>query len=416
MQIEMELGSGSVLAEVPDDRYVGGLRPAAVQPVDDVHAATLASLSSPIVAPPLSDLVARGSSVLILTVDDTRPSPRPLLEPLVQLCQQAGAEATICIAIGRHDPMSQGAITDHLGQELCQRCRIEQHDPFADDQHLELGTTSRGTPVRVNRILTQHDLVIGVGFVEPSYLAGMTGGRKLIMPGISHHASIDANHYLLLDPRTKIGVVEGNPLSEDAAEIARMVRFDWLTCAVVGPQDEVVAVYSGDPFQAHDAACRGSAGIYRVPLRRANVVLASAGAFPYDCDLVQGKKAVVPATEAVLPGGTVILFAECRNGWGAEGTFRQWLTTKAPEQVVTDVHERELFSLGAHGAYILAKPIVERDAEVVIVTSKQMAGELQGSYVFATDSVAEALARAHARGGPEATYLAIHKARRLILE
>ena len=173
---------------------------------------------------------------------------------------------------------------------------------------------------------------------------------------------------------------------------------------------------AGDPYAAHEAACRRSAPIYRVRSRTAPIVIASAGGHPYDRDLVQAKKAVIPAIELVERNGVIILLGACPEGLGAEATFVEWLRTKTPAEVVRDVRRRELFSLGAHGANILARPIVERNATVILVTSRNVASALAGSYVRAIARFDEAWDLASRLCGRRSGVLVLRKARRLIVE
>ena len=416
MNVTVEYGTGTKSFDAAGLELKGILGPAAVRGLTDVPAKTQESLSAPIGASAFREVLRGRSSALILTVDNTRPSPTPLLRPILSCCERANAEVTICIAIGRHRPMREDEIEQHLGRELCGRYRVVQHDPFDDARHRDLGQTSRGTPVKINEVVFEHDLVVGVGIVEPSYLCGFSGGRKLILPGIAHHSTIDANHFLLREPETKIGKLEGNPLSEDATEASRKVPLDWITYAVVGPNDGVVEVLSGDPYEAHEAACRRSFGLYRVKRELADIVVASPGGAPYDCDLVQGKKGIIPAAECVKPGGTIIIAAECPEGWGAESTFAEWVKSYEPREIVARAHDKAQFSLGAHGANILARPVVEKQAHVIFVTCEEMVRELDGTFLTATTDLEEAVRLARARTGEGASLLAIRRGRRLIVE
>ena len=413
--VNMEFGRGARPLEVPAPQWVGLLQPRPVQGLADVEAAARASLDAPLGSAPLRELLPRARSVLILTVDNSRPSPAPLLTPILDQCGAAGVAVTVCIAIGRHRPMRDDEIRDHLTPGVCGRCTVIQHDPFDDALHRDLGVTTRGTPVRLNRAVFEHDVVMGVGIIEPSYLAGFSGGRKLLLPGVAHRSSIDANHYLLLDPNTRIGRLAGNPLSEDAAEASRMAPYHWITYAVVGPHDETVAVVSGDPYVAHEAACRRSAEIYRVPRCQADVVVSCPGGHPYDVDMVQTKKAVVPAAECVNPGGAIILAGETGEGWGAEPTFAEWMRTLTPEQIVERVRDRDQFSLGAHGANILAKPAALAGVEVILVANERFCREVAGTFVRGEPDLQEALDSACAARGRHATVLAIRNARRVIV-
>lgn len=186
--------------------------------------------------------------------------------------------------------------------------------------------------------------------------------------------------------------------------------------SVNGPNDEVVEVLAGHPVLAHEEACRRCEAIYLVEPLHARIVVSSAGGAPYDCDLVQGKKAIIPAIDTVERNGVIILCAECPDGLGAEATFVNWLRQKTPAEVVRDVMDREQFNLGAHGANILARPIVEKNAKVILVTREEVANELKGTYVTAVTRLEDAWTLAGLIAGHDASVLLIEKARRLIVK
>jgi len=391
------------------------LEPKGVEPVADVRAAVERALARPVGTPPLKEVLSGARSALILTVDHTRPSPRPLLLPILHQCEHQGIVITICIAVGRHRQMSPAELRRHLGNDILRKHRVVQHDPFDRRACRRLGRTTRGTEILVNRIVFEHDRVIGAGIIEPSYLAGWSGGRKLMMPGVAFQGSIDDNHFLLTHPRTRIGVLRGNPLSEDAEEFARACPYHFICYAVAGPDDEVVGVVAGDPYEAHERGCRRCARIYRVRAQAAPIVVSSPGGYPYDCDLVQAKKAIIPAIELVERNGAIILLGACGEGLGAEPAFLQWLRNKTAAEVVRDVRRRGLFSLGAHGANILARPIVEKNATVILVTRRKVARALEGTYVRAVSRFERAWELANLLCGRRADVLVLRKARRLIV-
>ena len=414
--IQLEYGHGHCAFQVTTEQLVGTLMPNRAEASSDLGAMISRSLSTPVESVSLEEKLDGVESMLILTVDNTRPSPTPLMLPVLELCRTRGIAVTVCIALGRHGPMTQESLRDFLTPRVFDHYPVVQHDAFNDAIHLNFGSTNRGTPIKVNEIIQEHDFICGLSFIEPSYLMGYSGSRKLIMPGIAHHTSIDANHYWLTNSATRIGELDRNPMHQDAMEFMQYFRFDWLTCAVLDGHDQIVEVFSGDWVKAHRLACQASGSIFRTQKQSADIVLASPGGYPYDIDLVQGKKAIVPATECVNPGGVVVLLAACPDGWGAEGTFQEWLLTKSPEQVLRDVKDRELFSLGAHGAYILAKPIVEKEASVVLLTNEAMAQQLRGSYVHPVTLPEDAMVQAHRLCSKEhPTYLALRNARRLII-
>jgi nickel-dependent lactate racemase len=414
VRVAIEYGKRMLDLDIPRSRLRGIAQPKQVEPVKDVRDAVERSLIRPIGGPPLRGILSGARSAVILTVNHTRPSPRALLLPILRECGRQGVRATLCIAGGRHRPMTRAELRRHLGKSIVREYRVVQHDPFDRKACWHLGRTKRGTEVLVNRILFEHDRVIGTGIIEPSYLAGWSGGRKLLMPGVAFHESIDNNHFYLTAPGTRIGRLRGNPLSEDAEEFARACPFHFICYAISGPNDEVVGVVAGDPYRAHEVACRRCAPIYRVRAKRAPIVISSAGGHPYDRDLVQGKKAIIPAIDLVERNGVIVLLAACPDGLGAEKTFIEWLGCKTPAEVVRDVRRRELFSLGAHGANILARPIVEKNATVILVTRREVARALAGTYIRAVSRFEEAWHLVSVLCGRSAGVLLLRKARRLI--
>ena len=413
----MHLEYGKGILDIPMDRNrpLAILQPKETKGIEAIGEKVEMSLETPIGSPPLSEILKGKKSVLILTVNFTRPSPRALIKPIADLCRRMKLNVTILIARGRHRSMTPEEIKNHLGDDLVNQCLVLEHDPFNEAIHREIGRTTRDVPIRVNKALFENDVIIGTGIIEPSYLCGFSGGRKLLVPGISHYQSIDRNHYLLLEKGAKPGLLDGNPLSEDSEEAARRLPYHWITYSVVGAEDQVIEVISGDPYKAHRFACEKSKAIYTCEGKKADIVISSPGGYPYDCDLVQGKKGLIPAMETVKPKGVILLLAECREGWGAESAFREWLTGLSPEEVMRRVKDREAFSLGAHGAYLFAKPLVEMGVKVILMTHPEMARGLTGTYVEAVSSFEEALEIAEKHTNKKASITVLKKSRRLII-
>jgi nickel-dependent lactate racemase len=414
--MKLEYGKGLMEVSVGKERLQGLFQPKEVRRIENVEETVKESLGKPVGSPPLSEILRGKKKAIILTVNYTRPSPAPMIKPIAELCERMKLDVTILIARGRHRSMTQKEIRNHLGDHLVNRYPVLEHDPFDEGSHKEVGQTSRGVPIRVNKAIFEHDVVIGTGIIEPSYLCGFSGGRKLLMPGISHFKSIDLNHFLLLEKGAMPGLLEGNPLSDDAEEAARRLPFHWITYSVVGAGDEVTEVVSGDPFKAHRFACGRSREIYLCPRKPADIVISSPGGYPYDCDLVQGKKGLIPATEMVKPKGAVLILSECQEGWGAEDTFQEWLTRFSPEEVMRRVKEKDLFSLGAHGAYLFTKPLVEKAVKVILVTTPGMAKDLKKTHVEAATSFEEGMEMAERSTTKKANVVVLRKSRRMIVD
>ena len=124
------------------------------------------TLAKPFESEPLSALVSGKESALVVTVDNTRPSTRVMLEAILDVCEAEGLKVSVINATGRHRQMTEDEMRAHFGQRVTETCRVLQHDPFDEACMVLAGTTQRGTPIRVNRAISDHDVVIGCGVIE----------------------------------------------------------------------------------------------------------------------------------------------------------------------------------------------------------------------------------------------------------
>jgi nickel-dependent lactate racemase len=230
-----------------------------------------------------------------------------------------------------------------------------------------VGTTRRGTKVSVNPFLLDADFALAIGNVDVHYFAGYTGGYKAVVPGLAGRETIERNHSLMTLPNAEPAVVESNPVREDLEEAGQMTG---LRCVVNVVQDErkrIVSSFAGDPIAAHRAAVKTVDDLVKVPVREpADIVVASAGGYPRDINLYQAHKAIENASHAVKNGGTIILVAECGEGF-ANKKFEDWMTNATS---LDEIRERlsKQFVLGAHKAYALSK--IARRAEIIVASAK----------------------------------------------
>ncbi len=163
--------------------------------------------------------------------DITRPVPNRLfLRPLIERLTGAGVPLqgiTILLATGLHRPAPPEEAAEIVGDPwVVERVRIVNHVATEDADHLFLGRTpTRGTVVRLDRRLVEAELKIATGLVEPHFMAGWSGGRKVIAPGVAHAETITTFHNaaFMSHPRATSCVLEGNPLHEEQLSIVRML-------------------------------------------------------------------------------------------------------------------------------------------------------------------------------------------------
>ncbi len=267
--------------------------------------------------------------VVLVVADKTRLCGYPLVLPWVLEVlaeRDVGRERIVFyIAYGTHARQSEAESLAAYGQ-VYRDYPFVHHDSTEPGCFSDLGATSRGTPVRVRRDLLTAGLILTVGAISHHYFAGFGGGRKLLFPGLGEREAIYTNHRLFLDDKRRIlaagcrsGRLAGNPLAEDLAEIAAMLPHPVAIHALLDSQGKVAQYRFGstwaeflDTCREHDRCCRAETD------RRYGLVLASAGGWPKDINLIQAHKAIDNAAAFVRDRGTLIVLAECADGLGSD--------------------------------------------------------------------------------------------------
>src|SRR6266536_2480215 len=317
--------SGLHILLPPETRAtVIGKRP--LQKIADPQAAVRAALARPVAAAPYDALIRGRKSACILICDITRPVPNHLfLRPLIEGLLAAGMDReriTVLVATGLHRP-NEGAELDALVGDpwVRETVRVENHFARDDAAHGDLGTTSRRrTPVKLDRRFVDADLRIATGLVEPHFMAGYSGGRKVIAPGVAHEDTIRTFHSarFMEDPAAIQCNLAGNPLHEEQLEIVRMLGDVYAVNTVIDEERALVHVNFGEVIASHLAAVEFVAESVRVPVgRRFATVLTSAAGDPLDKTYYQTVKGMVTPLDILEPGGTLIIASACSEGFGS---------------------------------------------------------------------------------------------------
>lgn len=292
----------------------------------------LNALENPVGSLRLKEKVKSQDKVCIVISDITRSWQRIdlYLPYIIKELNNAGVEdrnITILCANGSHRKQSEEEHKLLIGSELYKRFKVKDHDCFDETNMANLGTTSFGTPVYINKTAVESDVLIITGAVVYHDMAGFGGGRKAILPGISSYSTIMANHSLSLSPvhgegsnkLTKGGRLLGNPMHEDMVEAALMAKPDFMFNVIMNEKGDIAYAFAGDFIEAHTKACSMVEKLERVYIKeKANIVIASAGGYPKDINFYQGSKTLTNAKEAAKEGGTIIIVCECREGFGSD--------------------------------------------------------------------------------------------------
>ena len=335
-------------------------------------------------------------SACILASDITRPAPSHLmLPPLIRRLNCLGiADLKIVFALGTHRRMT--AEEECLLLHDCTSLPYVQHDP---KNCISLGETRRGTPVEILDTVASSDLIVATGNIEYHYYAGYSGGAKAVLPGVSSERSVIKNHELMRDPLSTTGRLD-SPVRQDMEDAAKIAGLDFILNVVLNGKKEIVQSVAGDFISAHRIGAATVDRMYRRSVRPAEIVVTCAGGRPKDLNLFQAQKALDNAKNAALPGGSIILVAECCEGLG-HPVFERWAREATSAEDCWERFGRE-YEFGGHKAAFLAKQSMQHHLILVSALPRERA---EMCYFTPAATLEEALQLAKARQGRDARML-----------
>ena len=325
--ISLAFGRDHLPLRVPDDCDVTVLRKATMHAVADEGAAIRRALENPIDASPLRSLAKGRRSACILICDITRPVPNGIfLRPMIETIANAGVpldRITVLVATGLHRPNLGAELAEVVGDPwVLENVRVENHYARNDDDHADLGRTeTRGTPIRIDKRFVTADLRIATGLVEPHFMAGWSGGRKVIAPGVAHAETITTFHNaaFMAHPRAANCVLDGNPLHEEQLAIIEMLGGALALNTVIDDRRRLAFVNFGEVVASHLRAVDFAREYTQVAVpRRFRTVVTSAAGYPLDKTYYQTVKGMVGPLDILAPGGELIVASACSEGLGSK--------------------------------------------------------------------------------------------------
>jgi lactate racemase len=324
MDVELPWGQGRLTVPLPAGwRLLGNFQPGPLTPEAGPEELCRRALAEPVGCPPLSARNLRGKRVLLVADDVSRPTPvHTFFAPVRDALLAAGVargDVEVLFALGVHRPMTQAEAEAKVGRANLANHRWHNHDCNDPARLARLGTTGRGTPVVLNRLLTEFDLIVTLGAIEPHLLLGFSGGAKMLLPGCAGAETIGRNHLQGVgDGRFNYvgAAAEDSPMRLDLEEAVGLLGKEvFVVNAILNHAGEVVRLFCGDVRQAFRAGARFLRGHNRVDVGEpADVVLTNSR--PFDADLRQGLKCVGNTLFAVRPGGVMLGFVRCDEGRG----------------------------------------------------------------------------------------------------
>jgi nickel-dependent lactate racemase len=410
VNIALPYGREFVSLCVPRRNLLDVLEPGDAPGVENPMEAMRCALQHPIGRPPLRNMVRSGQKVVILVDDNTRPTPAyQVLSALLEELQveQNHLDVRFLVATGTHRPMTGDEVVSKVGADIASRYSVINHRWADADALVDLGRTLNGTPIQVNRMVVESDLVITVGTTVPHCLAGWAGGAKMIQPGVSGEDTTNLTHALsMMSPMPHLGRLD-NPIRMEIEQIVQSVKLDMAICCVLNQRGEFVHIVAGDSLAAHRRSVELATPIWVRPVQAlADVVVVSS--YPSDVDYWQGIKGLFAAELIVKRGGDIILATPCPEG--IAGTPEHERTISALAGIPSREMRMRARQAGLRDlAGVNTAVVAARINELAWVSVFTLMSDAQLAVLGHTRavSVQEGLCRALSRQGPDARVLVI---------
>lgn len=381
MHIELPYGKGTLPLDVPDTNLLDVVLPNEYIQPQQPELIISEAIQNPLGTDPLCKMISPGETVAIVIDDYTRPCPTQLLlPPILEELKAAGVndlDILIIIATGTHTPPSTDVIKELVGDKIFRNYMITSNDAVKG-HHVTIGRTKRGNDIEVLKEFIDADFKILLGDIEYHYFAGYGGTRKSILPGISSKATIQRNHSLLFEERSRMGVLKENPIHQEMNEAMHLAGCDFALSVVQNSQHKIVGAWAGKPELVMDAGVKLVDSMYKKEISaQPDIVITAANGHPHDINLYQAMKALHTACQIVKPKGVIVLVAECPEGHGSQ-LYVDWLQRyKTSQQIQKALDDN--FIIGAHKAYYHRVAV---ENHPVFFVSKMGTSEVEGLFSF----------------------------------
>ena len=411
MVVELLYGRGTLPVRFPEACELTVVKKPPMPVLDDAAGAVAEAFADPVETAPLRRLATGCGTACILVCDVTRPVPNALfLRPMIEELIAAGVPPSgivVLVATGLHRPNEGAELERVIGDGwVLRNVRVENHFARNDGDHVDLGTTrGRGTPVKLDRRFVHADLRIATGLVEPHFMAGYSGGRKVVVPGVAHEDTIRTlhNHRFMAHPKAVQANLDGNPLHEEQLEIVRMLGNVYALNVVIDEERRPAFVNFGEIVESHLRAVDFAHGCCTVPLpRRFRTIVTSAAGYPLDQTYYQTVKGMVTPMDVLEDGGTLIVASACTEVFGSEAfrAAQRQLVREGTDGFLERISGKPRADIDAWQTQMQTK--AQRSARVQLFTEGLDAEDFALTGVERVDSVRDAVSASVARSGDPA--------------
>ena len=291
--------------------------------------------------------------------DQTRPGPHAeMAAAILSRLKKGGVrekDITFVVATGSHAGPTPAQLHKILGG-LEERIRVHIHD-CNDGQHVYMGKTKTcEVPIYLDKFVAESDFIVTTGLIAPHHVAGFSGGRKSIVPGVVSLDTLRVHHSLPIRPyEPAINFMEGNPFHEVAVEAAKLVKVRFILNVVQDIHKQIVGATAGELVEAHKAGVATCRKANTVEVHgRADLIIASPGGAPRDIDLWQSQKAL-SVSELVCEKENNVFILVARAEEGIPQLFIDWMREAKTPQDVVERFRQEGFGIGSNKAFMYAR-------------------------------------------------------------
>lgn len=395
MKIDLLYDRDGMTIDLPNEIKATVIGKHRMVPLADPRQAAARALEHPVDGAPLSELARGKKNACILICDITRPVPNDiLLPPLLGTLLAAGISREnilILVATGLHRPNEGEELREIIGDDtIFESFPIENHYARDREAHTDLGQTTGGIPIRIDRRFVEADLKIVTGLVEPHFMAGYSGGRKVVAPGVAHQDTILMFHTagIIEHPNAANCIIEGNPLHNEQLEIVRTIGGIAAVNVVIDEHRRVGFVNFGDIESSHLEAVTFMRRYAEVLVpRRFKTVITTAAGYPLDKTYYQTVKGMVGPMDILEPGGTLIIASACSEGMGSREFIvsQRLLCALGPEKFMALLRNRKKAVIDQWESEMLLKPL--RVGNIQLYTTGLTKTDLKDTFVESVSSV-----------------------------
>ncbi len=379
MNVHLQYGKDGVDVEIPSAN-VTVLRPHFVPGLADEAAAFRDAVRRPIGSAPLAELIDAGDRVAIVIADGTRALPSDRLLPWIfdEIGHVPTHQITVIVGTGTHRPNTLEELRAIVGEDVLQRVKVINHNAYDDETMIEVRPAQgHQPPLKFNRAYVEADKRILVGFIEPHFMAGFSGGYKAIFPGVANLAAIMHYHRAeaIGHPRSTWGIMQDNITQAQIRERGSALPVTFLVNVTLNHQRQITGFYCGDVIEAHETGCAvvKETAMVACPQRYPVVITTNSG-YPLDQNLYQTVKGMCAATEIVEEGGLLIVAARCNDGFPEHGNFAKLLYQHDSAQAMLD-------TVYAPGFHMLDQWQIQKFAQVLLKAKVALFSELSAAQV-----------------------------------